>query len=552
MSASSPVLAWLDAPRGDRGIRFAREDEGWDERTYEELAAAVHAAGHRIAEAAGPEQVVGLVIATGPEFVAAFYGALVAGKTPSPIRPPSAFEDVGAYRDHVARVLHTGRAGLVVTTDDLATPVAAATRHAGMARPPLVLGADARDAGPLREPAADLALLQFTSGSSGSPKGARVTWSNLESALALTAAWYRVDDDLHMARWLPLHHDMGLIAGLLMSVAAQIRLSFLRPDQFIRRPGRWLECLGGGGANATASPSFGYAYAARRADPARDAHLDFSGWRSAGIGADRIGIAPLLTFLERFGSRGFEPTMFTTGYGMAEATLQATGSRHGELLSAVRLGAEGVRFGAAVEGERRTVLEAGEHADPGAWLVSSGAALGDFDVRIVGEDGARLDERHLGEIVLRGTAVVDGYEGDGSTGLTRFEPDGALHTGDAGFLADGELYVLGRMGDAISTRGRSIYVEDVEARLGHVPGVPPGRFVVLAGGDRVVAIVESEPGPWVPAVRAALVRHCGTDVDVAVRSAARGTIRRTSSGKPQRRRMWQDLVEGRMPGEDAA
>jgi acyl-CoA synthetase (AMP-forming)/AMP-acid ligase II len=206
-----------------------------------------------------------------------------------------------------------------------------------------------------------------------------------------------------------------------------------------------------------------------------------------------------------------------------------------------------MRLGAEIRAERLLVTEAGGRADAGEWLVSSGRPLSGFELRIVDERGGVLPEGHLGELIVRGPTVVDGYEGGSPEQLTAFA-DGELHTGDAAFLLDGELHVVGRMGDAISTRGRSVYLEDVEAQLMQVPGIPFGRCVVIGGADQVVALVEAEPGPWVAPARAAVVRHCGSELGVEVRCARRGTILRTTSGKPRRRAMWRQLLDGSLGG----
>lgn len=546
----SPVVAWIDAPRADEGIRFATAD-GWALCPYDEVAARARTAAVQIAGAPAESQdraVVALVVRAGLEFVSAFYGTLLAGRTPCPIVPPGSFQGLDDYREHLIRLLEVCRPGLIVTDDELVDFVGQAAGRAGMTHRPLVLSPGARDEGPVGAPPAELALLQFTSGSSGTPKGSRVTWANLEAGLAITGQSLQVESGSHYASWLPLYHDMGLIGGLLLPVSRQCALSHLRPDQFIREPLRYLACLGRDGATNTATPPFGLAYAAKRVRPEDLRGMDFSGWVSAGVGAERIGAAPLHRFAGLLAPHGFDPTTFAPGFGMAEATLQVTGSPWDAVPWAVRVESSSLRLGERVRCERRGLMEAGTQDGANDWLVSSGLALADFELCIEGADGATLAEGHLGELVIRGDAVVDGYEGGSPEQLAAFRGR-EFHTGDAAFLLDGELFLIGRMGDAISVRGRSIYLEDVEAKLEEVPGVPAGRCVVLADARRVVALVEADPGDWMGPVRAAIVRHCGTELTVEVRCAARGTIRRTSSGKPRRRWMWQRLVAGELDAE---
>jgi acyl-CoA synthetase (AMP-forming)/AMP-acid ligase II len=439
--------------------------------------------------------------------------------------------------------------GLVVTDDDHASLLADALARADADVPIVVPAREGTDTLP-QAPRAELALLQFTSGSSASPKGVRVTWSNLEDAVGGLVDHLCAHPDGHMATWLPLHHDMGLVGCLLTSATAQQELSCLRPDQFVRRPARWLACAQHERPTVTVSSAFAFGYAASRVREEDAAALDLSGWHLAGLGAERVGADVLDRFARRFADRGFRPEAFGPGYGMAELTLAATGSEHGVAPGAVRIEPGTLRLGEAVPGKPRPLPELSGAPDVAEWLVSSGRPICGCQVRIAGDDGAELPEGHLGEIVVSGPVVADGYRGDATGQLTRFT-GGELHTGDAGFLRDGELYVLGRMGDAINARGRVVYLEDLEASLGGVDGLVGGRFAVLAGPDAVVALVEQDAGSWTRAAHAALVRHVGADVAVRIRTADRGTILRTTSGKPQRRRMWQELLDGRLPGRDA-
>jgi acyl-CoA synthetase (AMP-forming)/AMP-acid ligase II len=164
--------------------------------------------------------------------------------------------------------------------------------------------------------------------------------------------------------------------------------------------------------------------------------------------------------------------------------------------------------------------------------------------------GAPLGEGRLGEVAAAGPWVAEGYHGAPAGGPSRFA-QGRLCTGDAGFLLDGELFVLGRMGDSTKVRGRSLYAEDVEARLAAIPGVPAGRVVVVFGRfdglDTVAAVVERERGAWVEAAARRLRSETGRSARVLILEVPRHTIPRTSSGKPRRRLLGQELMEGRLP-----
>jgi len=546
--AVSPILAWLQCPRVDRGIRFARDAGGWDAYCYEELGDMARRAGGQVAAATDPGSSIAIIVPTGPDFVAAFYGALLAGCTPCPIAPPGFFQDVPTYRRHLARVLRAARPGLVVTDSTLLDVVSQAAGNAATSCPPVKLDLDTDERIDALPPA-DLALLQFTSGSSGTPKGARVTFANLEANVDTIARWSGQAGKRDIAAWLPLYHDMGLIGCLLTGVSYQSGISFLRPDQFVREPARWIKCFDRDGAGLTATPTFGLAYAAKRCPADALSELDLSGFSQAIIGAERVDAGALHAFAKRFEHLGFDPRAFAPAYGMAEATLAVTGTPVNEEPTAAWIDPAALRFGHRVRARRGSLEDAARSGRGSEWLVSSGRPLAATDVSIVDDTGNELGEGGLGEIVVRGPSVVDGYEGSTQGGSTRFAGD-RLYTGDAGFMLEGELYVLGRMGDAISTRGRTLYLEDLEARLSRVPGIPTGRCVVIAGQRRVVALVEAQPGAWIRQARDILAKTCGPDVDVSIYCGDRGCIQRTSSGKTRRNAMWRDLLEGQLAGLD--
>jgi acyl-CoA synthetase (AMP-forming)/AMP-acid ligase II len=547
------LLDWLEKPRDGRGLRFAEDDGGWSLWEYPRLAGAVTAQAERIRElgtlAGGAVSIVG---GSGPGFVAAFMGALAAGNTPSPLSPPGFGADPAEYVERMAAALRVAAPALVLAEEALLGSVREAARLADLPHEPRPLVLDEGETAFRPADPAELALLQFTSGSTGQPRGVRVTWGNLEANIAMIGNWVGLEPEDATATWLPLYHDMGLIGCLLTPIVNQTDVWVLRPEQFVAAPARWLECFGARGASLTASPTFGFAYAARRVADEALAGMDFSSWRAAIVGAERVDPVALARFASRLRPHGFDASAFLPAYGLAEATLAVTGHRPGAEARAVR-----ADWSRAQDGERLALTaeaslgECGEAREEG-WLVGCGASLPGVEVSVVGENGAELPEGHLGEIVVRGETVADGYEGESAAHATRFE-DGAVHTGDAGALLDGELFVAGRLGDAISVRGRTVFAEDIEARLGGIDGVPAGRCAVLAGShegaERVIAVVEAEPGPWAEVVAAVIRSQVGSAARIEVWAGRRGAIERTSSGKPRRRAMWRAIDENRLPAE---
>jgi acyl-CoA synthetase (AMP-forming)/AMP-acid ligase II len=551
VDVGSALLRWLEDPEVDRGIHFAEDAGGWSFRSYAELAGSVAEVAGGLEQAGlGGGGVVCIAVPSGPEFVAAFFGTLIAGGTPAPVAPPLIFRSADEYVSQLTRQLQAASPSLVVSDADLHPVVLGAAQAAGLDCPCLRLPlAGERSDLPARPPAG-LALLQFTAGSSGSPRGVRISWRNLETLIAALHRWVRWRQDDSVASWLPLYHDMGLIGTFLCAVVHRADLWLMRPEQFLRSPAAWLACLGRFGATMTASPTFGYAYAAKKVTAAELAGMDFSRWRAAAVGAERVDPAALDRFARLVAPGGFRGEAFLPGYGLAEATLALTGSGLGESPRLVAVDRASLRFGDPVRVLERGSLDPAGDRGSGDWLVGCGRPLPGIRLWIVDATGAPLGEGRLGEIVAAGPWVAGGYKGAQAGGPTRFAR-GRLCTGDAGFLLDGELFVLGRMGDSTKIRGRSLYAEDVEARLAAIPGVPAGRVVVVFGQfdgqDTVAAVVERQRGAWVEPAARRLRSETGRTARVLILEVPRHAIPRTSSGKPRRRLLGQELMEGTLP-----
>ncbi|GAA0624259.1 hypothetical protein GCM10010174_49290 [Kutzneria viridogrisea] len=527
------LLGWLSAPRAGRGVRIAGGADEWELREYPRIArSARRVAAALIAEGVRAGDVVCVLMPTGFEALAAFFGVWVAGATPCLISPP-AFTAEQDYAAHVAAVLAQAAPRLTVTSPELAPVTARAMAEAGLDDAPWPLREADTEAAQVAP--GELALLQFTSGSSGAPRGARVTWANLAANIALIKDWLDWSDGDVTASWLPLYHDMGLIGCLLTPVTAQCDLWLMRPSQFIREPLRWLECMAF--ARHTAAPPFALDYLARRVRPEQLAELDLSGWRNLIVGAELIDPVVLENFARLTERAGFRRNAYRTAYGLAEATLAVTAHCGEQAPHAVRPDVATLRAGKPVNIKQWYRLGEAQPTERAGWVVGCGQPRNGFTVRILDEEGRRLPEGHLGEIAVTGPSVVDGYHAGRAGGSTRFA-GAELRTGDAGFQYGGELFVLGRMGDSLKVRGRSVYVEDLEAAVAQETGLAHNRFAVVsaptAGGARVALLAESAPGAWVETARRALAARLGQDVAVTVISGRSGLIARTTSGKPRR------------------
>jgi acyl-CoA synthetase (AMP-forming)/AMP-acid ligase II len=555
------LLDWIDDPRADRGIRLLQADGSWLLRDYAELAAAARRVAAVLDGHGAAGSVVSIVISDPWTFIASFMGTWYAGMVPSPLATPLGYRKTSHYVAHVAAVLSVARPAVVLTDGALADLAGAAITDADLPAP--VAHVDAhevlRGSGhpDLRIPTArvertgtDLALLQFTSGSTGAPKGVRVSWDNLNANVRAIRRWLRWGSDDVFASWLPLYHDMGLVGGMITPLASGTDLWLMTPEQFIRCPVRWLDCFGTRGATMTTAPSFGYAYCVRRVAADDIAHMDFSRWRVAILGAERIESAAISAFHELVRPRGFDARVLVGAYGLAEGTLAVSGVVPGAGSQLVRTKSDALSVGEPVEITGAGVLGVDTVGGAG-WLTACGGPLPGLDVRIVDDAGRELPDRTFGEIRFAGPSLAQGYLSAG--GVTSDFPATGLHSGDAGFVHDGQLYVVGRIGESMKVRGASLHAEDVESELRVLDAAPAdGRcaaaFGSFAAQDFAVVFVEDAVDDrWLHAAADRLGILTAGTARVLVLAGKRGSIARTSSGKARRRVMWSELVAGTGP-----
>ncbi|MER7751449.1 AMP-binding protein [Kitasatospora sp. NPDC097643] len=551
------LLSWLDSASPEKGLRVAESNGEWSFTPYSELAGEVrHFANELRATGAAPGSVVTILATEVKSFVTSFMGTLAAGLTPSPVAPPRSYRTMERYSAHLTRIIAVAEPSVVVTQEATHEAAEAICRELDakarlVAAPPAHGGPTAAAADFARSDRADeeLALLQFTSGSSGNPKGVRVSWGALTANVGAIRDWLSVGPEDVFASWLPLFHDMGLVGAMIMPVASGIDLWLMTPEQFIRSPERWLACFGRHGATLTTAPSFGYSYCARRVKPEQLADHDFSAWRVGILGAERIDPQGVADFTALTGPFGFDEHALVAAYGLAESTLAVTGVTPGDGSPMVRLGNGNSEFGTPATVLADGVL--GRDRASGNWLVGCGRPVGDLAVRILDEDGNPVPEGHFGQIAVTGSSVADGYlYSDGTR--TDFT-GGVLATGDGGFLWQGQLYVIGRIADSLKVRGAAVFAEDLETELGTLPGLGSSRLVTLLGSvdaaDHVVLLVEAaDSAEWLDAAVNTLRAATGPEINVSVLLGRRGAVELTSSGKPRRRVLWHRLLRGDTAG----
>ncbi|MFP3987344.1 AMP-binding protein [Streptomyces sp. E11-3] len=524
------LLDWLDEASTERGLYYANRNDGWDFWSYQALGELVlKTAAALRADGVGQGDVVGLVQRSSPGFVAGFFGALAAGATPCSIAPPFAFQRADDYEKHAGRLFETAGPRFTICDDDSLERIRKLSAELGL-REPVVFDELIADVEPLEHPLElpEIALLQFTSGSSGYSRGVRISTDALRTNLTGMRRWVDWKPEYPGISWLPVHHDMGLVGYLLNAVVTGCDGWMMQPDDFIRSPLRYLRGISEQGAAMSAMPNFGLAYILRRVKPADLEGLRFDSMRTLIIGAERVDPRVLEEFHALLGPYGFDRNALMPAYGGAEATLAVTGLPLGE----------GWSTEAPDDGDAASLA--------GTAVVGCGRPLEGRTVTIVSEDGEELPEGQVGEIVVTGVSIASGYVGDPDSVSGTSLGEQGLTTGDAGFLRDGQLFVIGRLGDGLKVSGKMVFAESLETLL-HQRGIPDRRVAVLLGvrdGAPTGAVVFGgvQPG-WRQIAHEVLSEWLGDAALVAV-EVSRGGIEVTSSGKPRRRVIWKALCAG--------
>ncbi|MFF5176308.1 AMP-binding protein [Micromonospora sp. NPDC000089] len=531
-------------------MSFLDDNGNWAWTSYDHLAHGALARSAELLQRTEPGQCVLIVHPTGPQFVTAFFGTLAAGCTPVPLSPPQALSGTARWVSHAAHVIQTVEPALILAAEAYRPLLEAASRKAGhpgriLATPPMSPAAGRH------RPVAETALIQFTSGSRAAARGVPVSAASLQTNLHMI---HRMLDhfDTVGTSWLPLYHDMGLVGGFLLPVVYQMPHQMMRPGQFISAPIRWLEQYGHGTGQVMVMPNFGMDYVVKRIRPADVEGMDFTGVRTVITAAERVRASSVASFYRLLAPFGLRWETLRPMYGLAEATLAVTGAHVHRVPRMVGVKRGGERFGQAVEiGDVRQADELAHLIDSTddtlVWHLSCGQPVTGTTVRVVDEHLVALPDGHLGEIAVTGPCVVRGYLDRRSTGTTRITAD-TLLTGDAGFVMDSDLFVLGRMGDCIQVRGRNVFVEEVEDALLTAFPMLARRTVVVAGyrdGSPQVMILTTHrvDVDAATAMLDTLIRHVGSDVDLTVEVVPRGLLEFTSSGKPRRASIWRARTE---------
>lgn len=528
-------------------------------RTYGELQSRARALAVRLGECAIPGDRIVLLVPPGLDYVTAFFACQYAGVVAVPAYPPNPRRAdprvSGIVADSGARVA-------------LASPELMARLDSWLALVPElrslqwldVAEAQRGDAALWQAPdvtADSLAMLQYTSGSTGNPRGVKLSHRNL---LANLAVIYQVTDFRegdYGVFWMPPFHDMGLIGAVLEPIYAALPTTLLAPASFLQRPALWLEALSQRRGTITAGPNFAFDLCVERTSPEERAALDLSSWRVCFNGAEPVQHETMRRFAEAFAPAGFDPRVMLPCYGLAEATLFVTGGPGGRGAVPVFVDRDELLGGTLAE---RPATSLGAHA-----LITAGVPALGTQVEIVDLDGGdTLPEGRVGEIWVSGPGVAAGYwnrpELEGVVQATLpGRTERFLRTGDLGAMLHGDLVVTGRLKDIIILQGRNYYPQDLELattqshamlRRGHCAAFTVPDATGAGSAERLVIAAEvgrhhdsASDRHVFQAIRQRLGTASGVIADeiVLVRS---GGIPRTSSGKLQRRACRAAFLDG--------
>jgi 1-acyl-sn-glycerol-3-phosphate acyltransferase len=536
------VLEWHVQQHPQRPhIHLYGEEETEDIITYGALyerALAVAAGLHK--QGMEPGQTVGLMLPTGTSFFDSFFGILLAGGIPIPIYPPLRLTQLEEHLRRQANILANARTVLLITVPEaqpLARILRAQVLELRSVVTPAALAAlgDAFGKPPVH--AQDVAFIQYTSGSTGVPKGVILTHANLLANIrAMNQVAQTTAADVFVS-WLPLYHDMGLIGAWLSSLYCAFQLVLMSPLAFLARPERWLWTIHTHRGTMSGAPNFAYELCAQRLDAAALSGLDLSSWRLAFNGAEPVSPETLRRFTARFAPYGFHPEAMTPVYGLAEASLGLAFPPPGRGAYVDRIQREPFM-------RRGRVLPAAQDDPHALGFVACGYPLPGHHIRIVDATGFEVPEGQEGRLEFRGPSATSGYFRNAEATAALFRGEW-LDSGDLAYISAGEVYLTGRAKDIIIRAGRNLYPHELEEAVGNVPGIRKGCVAVFGSNDavsrteRLVVLAETRETDIQAQqalrqqIEALFVDRLGLPPDDVV-LAPPHTVLKTSSGKLRR------------------
>jgi acyl-CoA synthetase (AMP-forming)/AMP-acid ligase II len=537
-----------------KGIGFAQSDSSIKFVNYRDLLSQAKAMvpGLRARGLAQGDKVL-IVMTRNEEIVPIIWSCFLGGLIPTILQPPVSFTEFNQPAQKIENVFRILQNPKVILSADLlhgfhseVIPTGNLIDAEDLKRSTSEdLNNQYQETFPGKAEGTDIAFIQFSSGSTGDPKGIVLTHRNILTNLAAISVGLDIYDVDVMTNWMPLYHDMGLFGFHLVPVFAQSNHYLIDPVDFVKKPGIWLDVMDKVRSTITGCPNFGQALLLRYLKNREEKNWDLASLKAIVNGAEPISHRIMSEFLERLSVYGLRKESMMPAYGMAEATLAITFS---ELLKEpeitafkrTKLQKEGI-----AEIENVNISEMLE-------LVSVGKPLNDIEIRVIDEDGKLLEDNIDGHIQIRGAGITSGYYNNPAETRNSFD-NGWLKTGDKGFFYNGHLYITGRVKDIIFVRGQNLYAHDLENLAGKYSDISYGKVIIggvfdaKKGQDQIILFL----------VGSANQATCDTflglrnffrdtygisiDVFVPVRS---NQVPKTSSGKIQRYKLISDFQNG--------
>jgi acyl-CoA synthetase (AMP-forming)/AMP-acid ligase II len=491
----------------------------------------------------GPENLVILVLPHSLELPVAFWGALYLGAIPSIFPFLSEKLDPAIYMERVRTLVCHSQARAVITSPEFKVFFEALLGEVGcqilsINEVSSVLNTSWDNLNPANLNSDKIAFLQHSSGTTGLQKGVALSHRAVLNQLDAYGQVIDLSPEDVIVSWLPLYHDMGLIAGFIMPVVMGVPLVLMSPFHWVRDPKILLWAIHQYKGTLAWLPNFAYNHCVRSIRRRDLEGLDLSSWRAAINCSEPVRHDSHRLFLERFAPYGFRESALTTCYAMAENTFAVTQSPPGQPPRVDWVHLQNLQ-------EKKQAVPISSDAPEATPFVSCGLPIPGADIAVVDEEGQSLPERHVGEIMVRSNSMLKEYYRRPDLTQQTVRNDW-YHTGDMGYLAEGQLYISGRKKDLIIVGGKNIYPQDLEAIANEVPGIYPGRTVAFGVPDErlgsegivmVCELVETPDGVELKAIESQLRRRIVQDLDVTltdVRLVNKRWLIKTSSGKISR------------------
>lgn len=501
-----------------------------------------------------PGEFVGIMLPTGREFFEAFFGTLLAGGVPVPMYPPVRLSQLEEHLRRQAGILRNSEAALLLVPDQgkaLTSLLGGQIQSLRAVSTVEDMRGESKSMPPLLRRAEDLAMLQYTSGSTGDPKGVMLTHANLLANIrAMGDAIQAKPSDVFVS-WLPLYHDLGLIGAWFGSLYHAIPVIIMSPLRFIVRPESWLWAIHRNSATLSAAPNFAFELCANKIEDSSIEGLDLSSLRMIANGAEPVSAETIRRFTRRFAPYGLSAKAMTPVYGLAE--------------NSVGLAFSSINDEPVVDLVSRDKLQQNEIASPAdaaethpLSFVSSGMPLRGHQIRIVDALGRELPERHQGRLEFKGPSATQGYYRDLQK-TNAILHDGWIDSGDLAYIAEGNVFLTGRIKDIIIKGGHNIYPQELEEVVGNLAGIRKGCVVAFAsadsdtGSERLIIVAETRSTDNASheqlekSVAQTVTDILGAPADRVIISPPH-TVPKTSSGKI-RRSTTRDLYEANKLGQ---